>query len=183
MTPFTPLRGFSVFFKIGLFTIGGGPVMIPVMENETVDRRGWLTHEEFLDLMAVSQSAPGVFAANFSIAIGYRLGGWWGGVVCAAGTVLPSIICILAIALCFHRFRENPVVENVFKGIRPAVAALIMGPVFRLSRSAGITWKNVWMPVVAALLIWLLGVNPVWIIIAGLAGGIVKHLSNTRRTP
>ena len=103
MVPFTLLKAFGTFFRIGFFTIGGGPVMIPFIEQEVVEKKGWLTKEEFMDLMVVSQSLPGVFAANFAIAIGYRLGKVRGGIACAAGTVLPSIICILAIALFFRQ--------------------------------------------------------------------------------
>lgn len=177
MTPFTLLKGFTTFFKIGFFTIGGGPVMLPLIEQEVVNRNQWLSKEEFLDLMVVSQSAPGVFAANFAIAIGYRLGGIWGSIVCCTGTVLPSILCILAIATVFQQLRGNRVVENVFRGIRPAVTALILGPIFHLGKAAHITWRNVWMPIVAALLIWQLGVSPVWVIVAGIAGGIAKYFT------
>ena len=176
MAPFSPLKAFGTFFKIGFFTIGGGPVMIPFIEKEVVEKNEWLTKEEFMDLMVVSQSLPGVFAANFAIAIGYRLGGRRGSMACATGTVLPSIICILAVALFFQQLRGNTVVENVFRGIRPAVTALILGPIFNLSKAAGITWKTVWIPIVSALLIWLLGVSPIWIIVAGIAGGIARYL-------
>jgi len=177
MSPFTLAKAFGTFFKIGFFTIGGGPVMIPFIEKEVVEKNEWLTKEDFMDLMVVSQSLPGVFAANFAIAIGYRLGGMKGGVTCAVGTVLPSIICILAIALFFQQLRGNPIVENVFRGIRPAVTALILGPIFRLSKAAGITWRTVWIPIVSALLIWLLDVSPIWVIIAGIAGGIARYLT------
>ncbi|MBO4590687.1 MAG: chromate transporter [Bacteroidaceae bacterium] len=180
--PFTYGKAFLTFFKIGLFTIGGGAVMIPIIERDMVDRLRWLTREEFLDLMVVSQSAPGVFAANFAIAIGYKLAGKRGSFACAAGTVLPSIIIILAIALFFQQFRSNRVVENVFKGIRPAVAALIMGPIFKLSKSAGITWKTVWIPILSMILISFLGISPVWVIAAGIAGGIAKYFVEKRET-
>lgn len=155
--------------------------MIPIIERDVVDRLHWLTREEFLDLMVVSQSAPGVFAANFAIAIGYKLAGKKGSMACALGTVLPSILIILAIALFFQQFRGNRVVENVFRGIRPAVAALIMGPIFKLSKSAGITWKTVWIPVVAVLLISLLGISPVWVIVAGIAGGICRYFVEKKK--
>ena len=178
--PFSCGKAFLTFFKIGLFTIGGGAVMIPIIERDMVDRLRWLTREEFLDLMVVSQSAPGVFAANFAIAIGYKLAGKRGSFACAAGTVLPSIIIILAIALFFQQFRSNRVVENVFKGIRPAVAALIMDPIFKLSKSAGITWKTVWIPVLSMILISFLGISPVWVIAAGIAGGIAKYFVEKR---
>jgi len=151
--------------------------MIPFIEREVVEKNQWLTKEEFMDLMVVSQSLPGVFAANFAISIGYRLGGRRGSAACAIGTVLPSIICILTIALFFQQLRGNKVVENVFRGIRPAVTALILGPIFHLSKAAGITWRNVWMPIVSALLIWQLGVSPIWVIVAGIAGGIVRYFT------
>jgi chromate transporter len=181
MTTFSLAKGFATFFKIGLFTIGGGPVMLPLIEREVVERNQWLTKEEFLDLLVVSQSAPGVFAANFAIAIGYRLKGTWGSIVCCAGTVLPSVLCILAIATVFQQLRGNRIVENIFRGIRPAVTALILGPIFHLSKVAQITWRNVWMPIVAALLIWQFGVSPVWVIVAGIAGGITKYFIQTKQ--
>lgn len=176
IVPFTLPSAFGIFFRIGLLTIGGGPVMIPFIQSEIVEKRHWLTKEEFMDLMVVSQSAPGIFAANFAIAIGYKLRGTKGSIVCATGCVLPSLLIILAIALFFQQFRSNRVVENVFCGIRPAVTALILGPIFKLSKSAHITWRNVWIPIVAALLIWQLGVSPIWIIVAGIAGGIARYV-------
>ena len=90
---------FITFFKIGLFTIGGGYAMIPLIEREVVERKGWISREDFLDLLAIAQSAPGVFAVNISIFIGYRMRKSIGSIFCALGTVLPSIIIILAIAL------------------------------------------------------------------------------------
>ncbi len=164
---------FSTFFRIGLFTFGGGYAMIPLIEANVVDRRGWVGREEFLDLLAVAQSAPGVFAVNMSIFIGYRLRGLRGAITCALGTVLPSFLIILAIALFFSRFREYPAVESIFRGIRPAVVALIAAPVFRMARTARIGWTNAWIPLVAALLIWLLGISPIYIIILAALGGYV----------
>lgn len=180
MAPFSSYKAFFAFFKIGFFTIGGGPVMIPFIEKEVVDKNEWLTKEEFMDLMVVSQSAPGVFACNFAISIGYKLKGIRGSIACAIGAVLPSIICILAIALFFQQVRDSQVFEHVFRGIRPAVTALILGPIFKLSKSAHITWHNVWIPIISALLIWQLGVSPVWIIAAGILGGIVRYTTKKK---
>ena len=174
-------EAFGTFFKIGLFTIGGGYAMIPLIEKEVVEKRRWVDHDEFLDLMAVSQAAPGVFAVNMSIFIGYKKQGVRGSIACAVGNVLPSVLIILFIALFFHRFKEHEVVENVFKGIRPAVVALILVPVFNMARTAKITCRNVWIPIAAALLIWALGVSPIYIIAAGIAGGIGKFLVDKRK--
>ena len=180
IVPFTLPKAFASFFRVGLFTIGGGPVMIPFIEQEMVDKKHWLSKEEFMDLMVMSQSLPGIFAANFAIAIGYKLKGLKGSIVCCVGNVLPSLVIILLIALFFQQFRGNRVVENVFLGIRPAVTALILGPIFKLSKAAAITWRTVWMPIVAALLIWQLGVSPIWIIVAGIAGGLARYLTQQK---
>ncbi len=167
------LESFGIFFKIGAFTIGGGYAMIPLIENEIVTKRNWISKEDFLDLLAISQSAPGVLAVNIAIFIGYKLRGIRGSIITSLGTILPSFIIILAIALFFHQFKDNTVVERIFKGIRPAVVALIAAPTFTMARSAKINWYNFWVPVVSALLIWLLGVSPVWIIVGAGIGGFL----------
>ena len=172
---------FVTFFKIGLFTIGGGYAMIPLIEREVVDRHAWINREDFLDLLAIAQSAPGVFAVNISIFIGYRLRGVRGSVFCALGTVLPSVIIILAIAMFLGQFRENRVVANVLKGIRPAVIALILTPTIRLASKAGLNRWNWWVPPVSALLIWWLGVSPVWIIFATIVGAVMYYILKVRR--
>lgn len=166
-------EAFSIFFKIGVFTIGGGYAMVPLIENEIVTKRNWLAKDDFIDLLAISQSSPGILAVNISIFIGYRLKGVMGSIVTALGTVLPSFLIILAIALFFHNFKDNTVVERIFKGIRPAVVALIAAPTFSMAKSAKINRYNLWIPVVSALLIWLLGFSPIWIIIAAGVGGFL----------
>ena len=118
-------EAFSIFFKIGAFTIGGGYAMVPLIEDEIVTKRRWIAKEDFIDLLAIAQSAPGILAVNISIFIGYRLRGIRGSIVTALGTILPSFLIILAIALFFHNFKDNVYVERIFKGIRPAVVALI----------------------------------------------------------
>ena len=117
------LELFKTFFKIGLFTIGGGYAMIPLIEQKVVDEKQWMSREELLDLIAVAQSCPGIFAVNISIFIGNKLYGGKGAVVGAISTCLPSFICILTIALVFQKFRENTYVSHFFHGIRPAVVA------------------------------------------------------------
>lgn len=167
------IRSFLTFFKIGLFTIGGGYAMVPLIEEEIVNKKQWISKEDFIDLMAISQSVPGVFAVNFSIFIGYKLRKFPGALAMAFGTILPSFLIILFIALFFQRFKEYQAVENIFKGIRPAVVALIAAPTFSMARSAKISRYNVWIPIVSALLIWLLGVSPVYIIVLAGVGGLV----------
>ena len=165
------LKLFSTFFKLGLFTIGGGYVMIPLIEREVVDKYRWIEKRDFVDLLAIAQSSPGVLAVNMSIFIGYKLRGVRGSVAAAVGNVLPSVVIILLIALFFNRFREYEVVNNVFMGIRPAVVALIASPVFSVAKSAKIGWTNVWIPLLSALLIVAFGVSPIYIILIAGVGG------------
>lgn len=162
---------FFIFFKIGLFTLGGGYAMLPLIEAEIVAKRGWIAPKEFLDLTALAQAAPGILAVNMAVFTGYKLGGVAGACAAALGAVLPSFSIILAIALFFHDFRQNETVARIFKGIRPAVVALIAVPVFRLCKSAGITWKNAWFPVACAAAVWLGHVSPVYVVLAAGAGG------------
>ena len=164
---------FTTFFKIGLFTLGGGYAMIPLIEEEVVNRHKWVTREEMLDLIAIAQSCPGVFAINIATFIGYRLRKTQGAISAATGTALPSFLIILVIAIFFKQFEDNPVVAAMFRGIRPAVVALIAVPTFRLGLQARLNKYTVWIPIVSALLIWAMGVSPIWIIIAAGAGGFL----------
>lgn len=162
---------FKTFFKIGAFTLGGGYAMIPIIENEVVEKHQWVSRDEFLDLIAVAQSCPGVFAINISIFIGYKLQKMRGALSACLGTALPSFLIILLIALFFHSFMDVPWVAAMFRGIRPAVVALIAVPTFKLSKTAGISLVNCWIPILSAVLIWALGVNPIYIIMAAALGG------------
>ena len=169
--PTSLFKLFTTFFRIGLFTFGGGYAMIPLIESDVVRRNRWVKKEEFVDLLAVAQSAPGVFAVNMAVFVGYKLRGVSGALAAAFGCVLPSVMIILLIALFFRQFRHIEVVNNVFKGIRPVVVALIAVPVFNVAKSAKVGWSTVWVPVLAAFLIVAMGVSPVYIIlIAGIAG-------------
>ena len=136
--------------------------MIPIIESEIVEKRKWISKDEFVDLIAVAQSCPGVFAINLSTFIGYKI------------KRVPGAICIiLLIALFFHSFQDNPVVESIFKGIRPAVVALIAVPTWNMALSAKVSWTNCWIPILSALLIWAMGVNPIFIILAAGIGGFL----------
>ena len=164
---------FVTFFKIGIFTIGGGYAMIPLIERDVVTRYGWVDKHDFVDILAVSQSAPGVFAVNMAVFIGYKLRGITGSFIAALGNVLPSVIIILAIALFYNRFREYEIVNNVFLGLRPAVVALIATPVFSIAKSAKIGWTNVWIPALSAILIVAMGFSPVYIILCATVAGFI----------
>lgn len=173
---------FSTFFKIGLFTFGGGWAMISIIEREIVDKHKWIERNDFLDLLAVAQSLPGILAVNISVAIGDRLRGTRGSMTAALGTILPSFFIILAIAIFLTPdvIKNNATVSAIFKGIRPAVVALIIAPVITSARAAKIGWKTIWIPVAVALLIWSklpVVSNPIIYIILGGAGGYVWYVN------
>ena len=166
-------EAFLTFFKIGIVTFGGGYAMIPMIEEEVVNKHHWTSKEELLDLIAIAQSCPGVFAVNISTFIGYKLNKKAGAFCTTLGAALPSFIIILLIAMFFHQFADNKVVAAMFRGIRPAVVALIAAPTFRLAKSARITLTNCWIPIACALAIWALGVSPILIIIVAAVAGYV----------
>lgn len=159
---------------MGTFTIGGGYAMIPLMQRELVDRHHWMSEQDFLDEVALAQTLPGVFAVNMATLAGYRLRKGWGSAVAIAGNILMPILFILLLAIFFRAFRDNVYVERVFLGLRPCVVALIAAPVFSLFRKTASRKMKAWnyiIPVVSALLIWLLGVNPVLVVLAAALGG------------
>ena len=158
---------FLTFVKIGMFTIGGGYAMLPLIQRDVVDR-GWMTKEDFIDVFSVAQSLPGIFAVNIAIFVGF---------VCALGTILPSFVIMLLIALFFTQVKDNVWVEKAFMGLRPAVVALIAVPCLTTARSIKLSYVQMIIPVGAALLIWMGGVSPAWIILAAIAGGLVYGLN------
>jgi len=171
------LQLFLTYLKIGTFTLGGGYAMLPLIQREVVDNKGWIDEEEFLNMIALAQAAPGLIAVNSAIFIGWRVGGWRGVAGAVLGAVLPSFVIILAIAMIFTEWKELPAVEAVFKGLRPAVVALIAAPLVKMARAAinrkgakGKTLTVNLLPLIvslaAVILIWLLHVNPVWVILA-----------------
>ncbi len=164
---------FSTFFRVGLFTLGGGYAMLPLIEQEVVNNLKWVDSEMFTDIIAVAQACPGVFAINISIFIGYRLRKTAGAVAACMGTAMPSFIIILLMAMFFRQVQSIPWVAAVFAGIRPAVVALIAVPTWNMAAKVGIGLTNAWIPVASALLIWLMGVNPVYIILAAGFGGFM----------
>ena len=167
---------FTTFFKIGSFTFGGGWAMISIIQREVVEKHHWIRQEDFLDLLAIAQSMPGIFAVNISTVIGDRLKGLKGSMAPALGTIFPSFIIILLIAMFLtpDAIKNSPTLSAIFKGIRPAVVALIIAPVITTAKSAGINLKTVIIPVAVAALIysgWPVISNPIVFILLGAVGG------------
>lgn len=172
---------FITFAKIGAFTIGGGYAMLPLIQKEVVEKKKWVNSTDFLDMLAISQSLPGVFAVNISILIGNKLKGNAGSIVATLGSILPSFVIILLIAIFFRHFSDNVYVAKIFNAIRPAVVALILVPVFTMSKEAGITIKTIIIPIATAFLIWFWGVSPIYIILAAIVGGLVYGVIKRKR--
>ena len=172
---------FYTFTKIGAFTIGGGYAMLPLIQREVVERKKWVEPGEFLDMVAIAQALPGIFAVNLSILTGYKLKKNMGGVVATLGAILPSFFIILLIAAFFRHFHENIYVDKAFRAIRPAVVALIAVPVFKTAKEIGINLKTVFIPAAAAFLIWFRGVSPVYVVLAAAASGICFMKFKDRR--
>lgn len=169
---------FIAFFKIGAFTFGGGWAMISIIEKEIVDKHKWIEREEFLDLLAVAQSLPGILAVNIAVSVGDKLRGVKGSMAAAAGTILPSFLMILAIAIFLtpETIKGNEVLTAIFRGIRPAVVALIIAPVITSAKSAGLNRFTLFIPIAVALLIWSkipFVSNPILYIVLGAVGGII----------
>ena len=161
---------FTVFAKIGAFTIGGGYAMIPIIQAE-MSKRGWISDDELPDIVALSQSAPGVMAVNISIFAGHKLRGFKGSVAATLGSITPSFLIILGIALFFSAFKDNPYVERAFKGIRPVVISLIAVPMVNMARKSCTTWWKWLLAVGALVLVAFLNVSPLYIIVCVLVAG------------
>ncbi len=171
------LEIFSCFAKIGAFTIGGGYAMIPIIQKEVVDKRGWIEEEDFLDVLAIAQSAPGLLAVNISIFLGYRLKGVKGSIVATLGSVLPSFLIILMIAMFFAGYQDNQTVIKIFKGIRPVVVALIAVPVINMAKKAKLNIYTGMVAVATALLIAFVNISPIYILlVAGIFFILPKYL-------
>ncbi len=173
------LKIFTTFAKIGAFTIGGGYAMIPIIQKEVVDKNRWIEENDFLDILAISQSAPGILAVNISIFLGYRLRGVKGSIVATLGSALPSFLIILLIAMFFAGYQDNPTVIKIFKGIRPAVVALIAVPMINMAKKARLNIYTGILAVATALLIIFLKVSPLYIL---LVVGVVFTVLTIRRS-
>ena len=170
---------FWTFLKIGAFSFGGGYAMIPLIEREVIERHRWIERRDFLDMMILAQSSPGPIALNTAVYIGYKTRGLGGAVAAIMGIILPSFTMILLLALLFADIRYNPWVDAAFKGMRPAVVALIVMPILSLSKTVH---RLLWIAIAAtALSIHWLGWSPVLLLVTGGLIGIGYELWNAKR--
>lgn len=171
---------FLVFMKIGAFTIGGGYAMIPLIKNE-LDKRKWIGEDELPDIIALAQSAPGILAVNVSIFAGYKIKGLKGSITATLGSILPSFLIILAIAMAFTNFKDNPIVIRIFKGIRPVVVALIASPMISMARKSDKTWWAWCITGASLLAVSFLSVSPIYIILTVLVLSVAAVKLRERR--
>lgn len=166
---------FVLFFKIGLFTFGGGYAMIPLIEKEIVYNKKWIEKEEITDILAVSQSIPGAIAINSATFIGYKTFGKKGALAATLGVILPSFFIISLIATIFSRFGNNYIVNSVFAGIRPAVVALIAFAVFKIGKTSVKDKAGLVVAIIAMVLVVVFNIHAILVILGGAAFGLLTY--------
>lgn len=167
------LEMFWTFFKIGAFTLGGGYAMVPLIENEVVEKKNWIEKEEFLDILTLAQSSPGPIAVNVAVFIGYKVEKSKGCICTVLGSILPSFLIILAIASIFTNFQDNIYVQKAFLTIRPAIVSLIAVPVVNMTKNSKTPKLYVAIVLLVILLVSILHITPIIIIIIAAIIGIV----------
>ena len=175
------LELYLAFVKIGAFTFGGGLAMMPIMQRELIEKRGWLTEEELIDYFAIGQSTPGIIAVNVSTFVGYKRLGVLGGIIGTIGVVTPSWVIIMLLAGAISSVDKYPLAQKALKGINVAVAALLTSVIVKFSKK---TIKNIWnalFMLLAFALIYFLKVQSVWIIIAALVIGCLLTLYRQKK--
>ena len=166
-------RLFFAFFRIGLFTFGGGYAMLPMLEREVVEKYHWASQDELLNYFAIGQCTPGVIAVNTATFVGRKTMGIPGAVVATLGVITPSIIIILIIAMILSNFAEIEVVQKAFAGIRVAVCALIAASVVKLFKNNVKTLLSIILCIVAFLVVALFGQSPIYVVIGAIIVGLL----------
>ena len=172
---------FAAFFRIGLFTFGGGYAMLPMLQRETVDKHHWITEDEILDCYAIGQCTPGVISVNTATYVGYRQGKTPGAIVATLGQVLPSVIIITIIAAVLQNLMEYEAVVRAFAGIRVAVAALVLVAVSKLFKKSVHGKLGFAVFLAVFLLSAVLKLSPVWVVLAAILLGVGKTLFGKKK--
>ncbi len=175
------IKLYLAFVKIGAFTFGGGLAMMPIMQRELIEKRGWVTEEELIDYFAIGQSTPGIIAVNVATFVGYKRLGWFGGIIGTLGVVTPSWVIIMLLAGAISSVDKYPLAQKALHGINVAVAALLTSVIVKFSKK---TIKNVWnafFMLLSFVLIYFFKVQSVWIIIAALVTGSLLTLYRQKR--
>lgn len=173
---------FWTFLKIGLFTFGGGYAMIPMIEKELVEKKGWITSDEISDMVAIAEATPGPIAVNTATFVGYKKGGFWGSFFSTLGLVIPSFVVIIVISVFLSYVSGNVWVESAFKGIRAGVVALVINAGIKMTKQVEKAVATVILTVAAFALATFTGVDVVWIIIAGGLFGVIYQSVAARKS-
>jgi len=166
---------FWTFFKIGAFTFGGGYAMLPLIEREIVENKGWLSQEEMVDIFAISQSFPGAVAINSAIFIGKKICGYAGALFALLGTILPSFVIITIVAIIFERISDISFIKAAFKGISSAVVALLIVAAIRVGKTAIRDKSGILIFIIALVLLVIIKIHPVYVIIMGILSGLLIY--------
>lgn len=172
---------FSSFFKIGAFTFGGGMAMIPLIQNEAVEKRHWVTDEDILEIIAIAESTPGPIAINAATFIGYRAAGVLGSVCATLGVVVPSFTVILLISFVLRQFQSLPAVQYAFQGIRAGVLALLISALWKMYKKSPKGWVAYVVMGCAFVLTAIFDINVIFVIIGCAVFGVVTSLIMERR--
>ena len=174
---------FAVFFRVGLFTIGGGYAMLPMLRKEVVEKHGWATDTEMLDYFAIGQSTPGIIAINTSTFIGFKKGGILGAIFSTLGMVTPSWIIIISIAKFFDAFADNVYVASAFTGIRVIVVVLILNAVINMGKKSITNWIQALIALSAFSVIVFTSLSPIYVVIvSGILGIVISSLKEGAKT-
>lgn len=158
---------FYAFMKIGAFTFGGGYAMIPLIQKETVETHHWVSQEDILDILAITESTPGVLAVNAATFIGYKVAGFWGALIATMGVVVPSFVIIVLISFAITEFRDNLYVSYAFQGIRSGVVLLMINATMKLQKHCDKNTFNYLLTAVSFFLVAFFGFEPVLMLVAG----------------
>lgn len=175
------LELYFAFVKIGAFTFGGGLAMMPIMQRELIEKRGWVSEEELIDYFAIGQSTPGIIAVNVATFVGYKKLGWLGGIIGTLGVVTPSWVIIMLLAGAISSVDKYPLAQRALRGINVAVAALLTSVIVKFIKK---TIKNFWnalFMLLAFALIYFFKVQSVWIILSSLIIGCLLTLYKQKK--
>ncbi|MBU8920676.1 MAG: chromate transporter [Bacteroidales bacterium] len=166
---------FFAFLRVGTFGYGGGPALIPLIEDEVVHNYAWLTAEEFIDALAMANALPGPIATKLAICIGLKTGGVIGAFSALTAILLPSSIFIIILSILYYKFRNVPSVQGMIRGIRPVVIALLMVTVAHLAPRSVCSWDTVMIALAAFLVVFFLKVHPIYTIAAAAVVGLIFY--------
>lgn len=173
------LEIFLTFLKLGVFSFGGGYAMIPLIEREVCINKKWIEREKLYDVFSISEALPGAIALNASAFVGYTIAGIRGAIAALLGNLVPSVAIVWALTASFVQFKDNPMVQNAFNGIRPAIIALITFASYKIARSGIKDWFTPFIFIGAFVACLVYSLPPIPVILAAATAGVLIKLNKT----